>query len=77
MEFDHELTPVREAHRFDEGALARYLSDRLAGCGTDMAVRQFEGGQSNPTFLLETAGDAYVNDGEGGRNPKAISKSRV
>ncbi len=53
-------TPVREAHRFDEAALARYLERRLDGFAGPCAIRQFEGGQSNPTFLLETAGNAYV-----------------
>jgi aminoglycoside phosphotransferase (APT) family kinase protein len=54
-----ELTPVREAHRFDEGALASYLDERLGG-RHGVSVRQFEGGQSNPTFLLERAGERFV-----------------
>lgn len=53
-------TPVRAAHRFDEAALERYLASRLERFRGPMTVRQFEGGQSNPTFLV-SAGDAqYV-----------------
>ena len=56
-----ELTPVREGHRFDEGALRAYMVDHVDGYGGEpLAVRQFEGGQSNPTFLLETPGGEYV-----------------
>jgi aminoglycoside phosphotransferase (APT) family kinase protein len=53
------LTPVRSAHRFDEGALADYL-DRCLGGVAPISVRQFEGGQSNPTFLVERAGERFV-----------------
>lgn len=49
-----ETTPVRAAHRFDESRLARYLKDRLEGFDGPLSVRQFSGGQSNPTFLLST-----------------------
>lgn len=30
-----------------------YLRDRVEGLGTDSEIRQFAGGQSNPTFLIE------------------------
>lgn len=46
-------TPVREAHRFDEDALQRYLAANLPGFRGPCSIVQFEGGQSNPTFLLE------------------------
>jgi aminoglycoside phosphotransferase (APT) family kinase protein len=48
-----ELVSVREAHRFDEGRLATYLAANLPGFSGDMTLRQFQGGQSNPTFLVE------------------------
>ena len=53
-----ELTPVRPAHRFDERALERFLRASLPGFPDrgPLLVRQFEGGQSNPTFLLESGG---------------------
>ena len=48
-----QLGPVREAHRFDEAALGRHLEAKLPEAGRLLGVQQFEGGQSNPTFLLE------------------------
>ena len=53
-------TPVREAHRFDEAALARYLADRIEGFSGPLRVEQFKGGQSNPTYRLSTPDRAYV-----------------
>jgi aminoglycoside phosphotransferase (APT) family kinase protein len=55
-----ELTPVREAHLFDEEALHAYLSTHVVGYRGPLRVSQFEGGQSNPTFLLETPNGQYV-----------------
>jgi aminoglycoside phosphotransferase (APT) family kinase protein len=55
-----ELTPVREAHRFDEAALAVYLRGRLPGCDAGLEVLQFEGGQSNPTYCLRAGDRRYV-----------------
>lgn len=49
-----DLVEVLPQHRFDEAALARYLAAHLPGIG-EIRVRQFQGGQSNPTYLLETA----------------------
>lgn len=43
----------REAHRIDEAALARWLSANVDGCaGAAVTVRQFQGGQSNPTYWV-------------------------
>ena len=47
---------VRAQHRFDETALARYLSAHLDGFSGPLEVVQFRGGQSNPTYLLSAAG---------------------
>ncbi len=55
-----ELTPVREHHRFDEKKLAAYLTQHMDGDFADLTVLQFEGGQSNPTFLLRAGGASYV-----------------
>jgi len=52
--------PVRDMHRFDERALERFLAERVPGFTPPLVVRQFEGGQSNPTFLLEAGGRRYV-----------------
>ena len=60
MSLEDDLTPVRAIHRFDETRLEHYLNDRLPDFRGPLAVRQFVGGQSNPTFLLETADARFV-----------------
>jgi aminoglycoside phosphotransferase (APT) family kinase protein len=51
---------VSERHRFDEQALARWMSVHVRGFEGPAAARQFESGQSNPTFLVEAASGDYV-----------------
>jgi aminoglycoside phosphotransferase (APT) family kinase protein len=53
-------TQVQERHRFDAGALEAYLRGKLDGFAGPLAVQQFEGGQSNPTYLLEAGSGRYV-----------------
>jgi len=60
MKNQAKLTPVREAHRFDEKALSDYLTASLQGFEAPLKVEQFEGGQSNPTFLLHSGDLKYV-----------------
>ncbi|WIM09718.1 phosphotransferase [Enhydrobacter sp.] len=55
-ELPSNLTPVRDAHAFDEGRLTDYLTTHVDGCRGPLRVLQFEGGQSNPTFHLTDAG---------------------
>ncbi len=55
-----ELTPVRAGHEFDERSVNRYMQQHVAGYRGPFSVMQFEGGQSNPTFLLETSTRRYV-----------------
>lgn len=55
-----QLTAVRDAHKIDEQKLAAYLAKQIVGFGKDMRVKQFEGGQSNPTYLLESNNKRYV-----------------
>lgn len=50
---DARLIEVRPAHQLDETALLAYLHPRLEGLGASPTLRQFAGGQSNPTYLLE------------------------
>ena len=54
------LTPVRDAHRFDERALDVYLARHIEDYEGGLTVRQFEGGQSNPTFALRAGSREYV-----------------
>jgi aminoglycoside phosphotransferase (APT) family kinase protein len=60
MQTSEQLTEVREAHRFDEGALDRYLAEHLQSYRGPLRIQQFEGGQSNPTYLLSAGSGDYV-----------------
>jgi aminoglycoside phosphotransferase (APT) family kinase protein len=51
---------VRDVHRFDVAGLERYLRERIDGFAGPLTVRQFRGGQSNPTYYLAAAGREYV-----------------
>jgi aminoglycoside phosphotransferase (APT) family kinase protein len=51
---------VTDAHRFDVKKLENYLAERIDGFQTPMEVRQFKGGQSNPTYQLVTLNRKYV-----------------
>ena len=52
--------PVPERHRIDAERLAAYLSERIPGFRAPVAIEQFRGGQSNPTYRLTAAGSRYV-----------------
>ena len=51
---------VREAHRFDVGMLEEYMNSHVESFRGPLKVRQFRGGQSNPTYLLEAESGRYV-----------------
>jgi aminoglycoside phosphotransferase (APT) family kinase protein len=46
--------------RFDETRLRDYLAAKVADFRGPLAVRQFKGGQSNPTYFLETPQRCFV-----------------
>ena len=52
--------PVSEAHAFDSGALAAWMSAHVEGFAGPLSVEMFKGGQSNPTYKLITPGRTYV-----------------
>jgi aminoglycoside phosphotransferase (APT) family kinase protein len=54
------IREVAERLRFDIGALEAYLSAHVPGFAPPVVVSQFKGGQSNPTYLIETPGRRYV-----------------
>jgi len=54
------LVPVLANHRFDEAALLRYLTVALPGFAGPLVVRQFQGGQSNPTYHVQAGSGDYV-----------------
>ena len=55
-----ELTEVRAEHQIDVSALITYMRSQLDGITDDFSIRQFEGGQSNPTYLLESGSRRWV-----------------
>ena len=59
-EGEAEITEVRAAHRFDEARLETWLDGRLEGFSPPLTVRQFEGGHSNPTFLIASPDRRWV-----------------
>lgn len=54
------LTPVRTGHHFDRSSIEKFLGKNIGGFRPPCTIQQFEGGQSNPTFLLETSTARYV-----------------
>lgn len=57
---DHDVVPVRPPQAFDEAGLARWMAANVAGHDGTIKVRQFRGGQSNPTYLITSTGRSYV-----------------
>ena len=51
---------VRSAHQFDVAALNDYMTANVSGCSGRISVKQFKGGQSNPTYLVESPDAKYV-----------------
>jgi aminoglycoside phosphotransferase (APT) family kinase protein len=57
---DVVVVDVLPQHRFDTEPLWRYLQRHLPDFRGPATLRQFQGGQSNPTFLIETASRRFV-----------------
>jgi aminoglycoside phosphotransferase (APT) family kinase protein len=51
---------VREGLGFDEAALGTWMAANVAGFSGPLEVKQFKGGQSNPTYALTTPTANYV-----------------
>ncbi|MGH6788499.1 MAG: phosphotransferase family protein [Pseudolabrys sp.] len=51
---------VSDALRVDAAKLQTFLASKVAGFAGPLTVKQFKGGQSNPTYLLETPTRRYV-----------------
>jgi aminoglycoside phosphotransferase (APT) family kinase protein len=51
---------VTGALTLDTARLAHYLAAQVPGFAGPLTVKQFKGGQSNPTYLLETPARSYV-----------------
>jgi aminoglycoside phosphotransferase (APT) family kinase protein len=60
--FDHFVGTgaVGDKHAFDIAALTAWLNVNLEGFKGPLTVEMFKGGQSNPTYKLNTPGKSYV-----------------
>jgi aminoglycoside phosphotransferase (APT) family kinase protein len=56
---EFSVRDVVPAHRFDEARLAAWMAANVEGYQGPLRVQQFQGGASNPTFLL-TGGDGHL-----------------
>jgi aminoglycoside phosphotransferase (APT) family kinase protein len=52
--------PVVDSHKFNEANLAAWMQAHVEGYEGPLEVRQFKGGQSNPTYQLVTPKKKYV-----------------
>lgn len=52
--------PVEARHRIDEKNLDAWLAANVGGYRSPLKVSQFKGGQSNPTYRLDTPARSYV-----------------
>jgi len=61
-DFDHFVgtRAVSDKHAFDTGALTAWLEQHLEGFRGPLTVEMFKGGQSNPTYKLNTPAGSYV-----------------
>lgn len=53
-------TAVRPEHRIDQAALEAWMQANVEGYQGPLTIDQFKGGQSNPTYRLQTPGRNYV-----------------
>ena len=54
------VKPVEERHKLDESKLAAWLAANVRDYAGPLEVFQFKGGQSNPTYRLDTPSRSYV-----------------
>jgi aminoglycoside phosphotransferase (APT) family kinase protein len=52
--------PIAARQKFDEAALEHYLKEHVEDFAGPMRIEQFKGGQSNPTFKIDTPKRSYV-----------------
>jgi aminoglycoside phosphotransferase (APT) family kinase protein len=60
IEIPESTTDVRSGHRFDEQKLDAWLEANVDGANGPLVVRQFKGGQSNPTFFVGKGERGFV-----------------
>ncbi|MBU6487168.1 MAG: phosphotransferase [Burkholderiales bacterium] len=68
---------VAQQQRFDTDALAAWLREHLDGFAGPLAIEQFAGGQSNPTFKLVTPSRSYVMRAKPGPAAKLLPSAHA
>jgi aminoglycoside phosphotransferase (APT) family kinase protein len=68
---------ISSQHEFDHGVLTAYLQAHLDGFSGPLTVEQFKGGQSNPTFKLNTPKRSYVMRSKPGPAAKLLSSAHA
>jgi aminoglycoside phosphotransferase (APT) family kinase protein len=68
---------VAENQKFDIDALEAYLRSNVDGYSGALAVEQFKGGQSNPTFKLITPNKTYVMRAKPGPAAKLLPSAHA
>jgi len=54
------VKPVEERHRIDAGRLAQFLRGKVDDWRGELAIEQFKGGQSNPTYRITAGARRYA-----------------
>jgi len=72
-----QLQEVTERHRFDVARLSAFLADKLPDWTGLIDVKQFHGGQSNPTYLLSTRDKRYVMRSKPGPASKLLPSAHA
>ena len=64
MEFEENQNTgtmeVLERHQFDVKALTNFMEENVVGFEGPLTIEEFKGGQSNPTYLVETNINNFV-----------------
>ena len=69
--------PVSTTHAFDTAALQSWLAQNLAGFCGPLSVEMFKGGQSNPTYKLNTPSGSYVMRAKPGPTSKLLPSAHA
>jgi aminoglycoside phosphotransferase (APT) family kinase protein len=72
-----QLGEVTARHRFDVERLAAHLEQHLPEFRGPLSVQQFQGGQSNPTYLLTTPTARYVMRSKPGPAAKLLPSAHA
>nr|WP_315471874.1 phosphotransferase family protein [uncultured Rhodoferax sp.] len=78
-EFDHFVgtRSVSGSHALDEAALHQCLLQHLPGYAGPLTIEMFKGGQSNPTYKLNTPARSYVMRAKPGPSAKLLPSAHA